>query len=229
MAHFVAWNINGGELKSLSRKGLDFVMDPRIDKTYQVGNALYSGNKLDKGHIARRADLCWGTAAEAGKANKDSFFYTNITPQHEAFNQSEKHGLWGMLENAIFEDVKVEDLKISVFGGPIFKDKDQEYRGLKIPSNFWKVIVYVDNEDKKSKAKAYILSQDDLLNDIEALELDPFKLWQVSIGEIENRVGISFGKLKKIDAFTPVQKPEGIKAGAVAKAREINSREDLVA
>ena len=103
-ARWVAWNVDGNALKSLSRKGINFVLDPAYEPDQQVDDTLYSHNDLDRGHIARRADLVWGTDTEAAQANVDSFFFTNITPQLRDFNQSREHGLWGELENAIFAD-----------------------------------------------------------------------------------------------------------------------------
>ncbi|WP_457841006.1 DNA/RNA non-specific endonuclease, partial [Staphylococcus aureus] len=79
-----------------------FKKDPRLPNETQVGDELYDDNPLDRGHIARRADLLWGTLSEARQANTDSFFFTDITPQHEAFNQSSANGIWGVLEDAIF-------------------------------------------------------------------------------------------------------------------------------
>jgi endonuclease G, mitochondrial len=39
----------------------------------QVGNELYIDNDLDRGYLARRADLVWGSLQVAEKANTDSF------------------------------------------------------------------------------------------------------------------------------------------------------------
>ncbi len=69
----------------------------------------------------------------ARDASSPSSVHTNIVPQLDDFNQSKEHGLWGELENAIYEDVDVERLRISVFGGPIFKDTDFAYRGVLVP------------------------------------------------------------------------------------------------
>jgi len=229
LCHFVLWNIDGSQLKSLSRKDLNFVKDGRIPEKYQIGDELYSDNRLDRGHIARRADLVWGPTAEAKVANKDSFFFTNITPQHQAFNQSERHGLWGMLENAILEDVDVEDLRVSVFGGPVFRKDDLVYRNVKIPRDFWKVIAYRDADDAKLKGAAYVLTQDNLLDDIEALELDPFRLYQVPVGKLEAITGLSFGALGQLDTFSgEVEKaaPEAI--GKRKQAREVRTRNEVV-
>lgn len=196
-AFWVAWNINGGQLRKLSRKNIKFVIDPRVPEGFQVGDELYSDNRLDRGHIARRADLLWGGVAEAKKANTDSFFFTNITPQMDDFNQSSRGGLWGRLEDAVFEDTDVEDLKVSVIGGPVFHSDDREFREVLIPREFWKVIAFV--EGGELKAKAFLLTQN--LDELEALELDEFRVFQVGLSEIESRCGISFSNsLKAADS-----------------------------
>jgi endonuclease G len=198
LAFWVAWNIDGGARRSVSRKGMRFVVDPRLPTSCQVGEDLYAGNRLDRGHIARRADVLWGDLEEARKANADSFCFTNITPQMDDFNQSGRAGLWGKLEDAVFEDVAVEGLKVSVFGGPVFHDDDRTFRGVRIPREFWKVIVFV--EDGMLKAKGFLLTQS--LDALRALNLGEFKVFQVGLGEIETRCGLSFGDaLEQADRF----------------------------
>ena len=110
-------------------------------------------------------------AEKAKKANKDSFFFTNITPQMDDFNQSGKGGLWGRLEDAVFENTEVESLKVSLFGDPVFREDDREFRNVKLPREFWKVIVFV--EDEKLKVKAFLLTQN--LDELEAFDLDQFR------------------------------------------------------
>ena len=185
---WVAWNIDGGSLKRLSRTGIPFIKDPRLPAGTQVGNELYEGNRIDRGHIARRADLLWGSQAEAEKANTDSFFYTTITPQMDDFNQSTKDGLWGQVEDRIFDDVDVDNLKVSVFGGPVFQDDDRTYRREKIPRAFYKVITFV--EQGELKATAFLLTQN--LDQLEALDLNEFRVYQVTLDDIEQRTHIRF-------------------------------------
>jgi len=197
-AFWVAWNIDGGKLRKISRNGLRFVSDPRIPVKFQVGDDLYAGNRLDRGHIARRADLVWGSMEEAKKANKDSFYFTNITPQMDNFNQSQAGGIWGELENAVFDEVDVEDLKVSVFGGPVFRDDDREYRGVLIPREFYKVLAFVDNG--RLKAKAFLLTQN--LDALETLDLNDFKVYEVKLSELEERSGVVFpANLKSADVL----------------------------
>ncbi|MEU1466282.1 DNA/RNA non-specific endonuclease [Streptomyces sp. NPDC005727] len=185
---WVAWNIDGGSLKKLSRNNIPFVKDPRLPATAQVGNELYENNRLDRGHIARRADLLWGSLPEAKKANTDSFFYSNITPQIEDFNQSAKNGLWGRLEEAVFADVDVDDLRVSVFGGPVFHDDDRTFRNQQLPSEFYKVITFTERGELRTKA--FLLTQN--LNQLEVLELDEFRVFQVTLGELEERTHLRF-------------------------------------
>jgi endonuclease G len=200
-ALWVAWNIDGGALKSLSRKGIKFVKDPQVPEDLQIGDELYAGNDLDRGHLARRADLLWGPLPVATRANIDSFFFTNITPQMDDFNQSARDGVWGRLEDAVFADVDVEDLRVSVFGGPVFQDDDREYRGVRLPREYWKVLAF--REDGRLKARAFLLTQN--LDQLEALELDEFRAFQLSLAQLEERTGLVFPDvLRSAEATLPV-------------------------
>lgn len=196
-AFWVAWNIDGGAFKALSRNGIKFVKDPQVAEDHQVGDELYARNDLDRGHLARRADLVWGSLPVAKKANTDSFYFTNITPQMDDFNQSSRDGVWGQLEDAVFADVDVEDMKISAFGGPVFNADDRVYRGVKLPREYWKVLAFLDGG--KLKARAFLLTQN--LNQLEALELDEFRVFQTSLTDIEERTGLRFPDIMR-DADT---------------------------
>jgi endonuclease G, mitochondrial len=220
-AFWVGWNVDGGNIKKLSRKNIPFIFDPNIPMEFQVGEGLYEGNRLDRGHIARRADLLWGGLAEATKANKDSFFFTNITPQMDDFNQSTKGGLWGRLEDAVFEDTDVENLRVSLFGGPVFRENDREFEGVKLPREFWKVIAFV--EHKKLKAKAFLLTQN--LDELKALELDEFRVYQIALTEIEGRCGLKFAAVLK--AADSVAKRLSRQPEAPSKRKPLESLKDI--
>lgn len=196
-AIWVAWNIDGDKIKKIGRAGLKFVPDTRF-ASHQVGDELYTDNRVDRGHIARRADLVWGTSVEAAEANKDSFFFSNIVPQMDNFNQGSLGGIWGKLEDAIFEDVDVENLRASVFGGPVFHDDDRIFRGVRIPREFYKVIVFV--ESGVLKARAFLLTQN--LDELEILDLNEFRVFQVTLTEVGKRCGFSFpAELEAADDF----------------------------
>ena len=220
LPRFVAWNIDGGDLKRLSRRGIPFILDRRVPSEFQAGNELYRGNDYDRGHVARRADLIWGPIREAKNANRDSFFFTNMTPQHEEFNQSGLGGLWGELENAIFADAKVDKLKVSVFAGPIFRNSDRVYRDVQIPDDFWKLIAFHDEDDDEIKVAAYIISQKDLVF-TEGQVDDEFHLYQVSLGKLAQETGLDFDDIVEFDSFDDGS--ESTRGGY----REIESRNEV--
>jgi endonuclease G, mitochondrial len=222
-AIWVAWNVDGGNIKKINRKGIPFIFDPQIPRQFQVGDELYEKNRLDRGHIARRADLIWGGLPEAKEANKDSFYFTNITPQMDDFNQSTKNGFWGRLEDAVFEDTDVEDLRISVFGGPVFRESDRIFKGIKLPREYWKIIIFI--EDQKLKAKAFLLTQN--LDSLRVLDLDEFRVFQVALNELEERCGLEFSP-RLITADSVGQRlSHRLDAEALRQREPINSLQDI--
>lgn len=188
-ARWVGWNIDGAQMQLLPRTGINFSKDPRIPAEYQAGNDLYANNRLDRGHLARRADLTWGPDTEAHQANKDSFTFTNITPQMEDFNQSRQAGIWGRLENALYEDVELDDLRCSIFAGPVLWDEDQHYRSYRLPVEYWKIILF--ERAGQLTVRAFLLTQD--LDRLQVLmALDEFRVYQVAVTEVEERTGLVF-------------------------------------
>jgi endonuclease G len=233
IARFVAWNIDGARKVTLGSKS--FRKDGRVPEDTQLGNDVYVDNRLDRGHLARRADLAWGPIPEARQANSDSYFYTNIAPQHEAFNRSSMNGLWGELENLILTQAATRDIRVSVLGGPVFKNDDPVHRDTKIPRSFWKMVAYM-GEDDKLRTAAFVLSQRDLVATLEGLDLDPFKMFQITLTELATTTGLDFSNLTHTDVLanpelhTPL--PE-LTAAAQAEAfdrieREVNGSRDLV-
>lgn len=229
LARWVAWNIDGTTLKRLSRRNIRFRTDDRLPREAQIDNSLYVHNPLDRGHIARRADLTWGPREEAERANRDSFFFTNIAPQHSEFNQSSANGLWGELENAIFEDVEIEDLKVSVMGGPVFDRCDPIHRGVAIPQSFWKAIYYREAGQRTIRVRAYVLGQADLVSQMEVLELPQFAVFEVPINELQDLIGLDLLNARQARrAGRQAENIEGIEVVAQS-ARRISSRAEIVA
>lgn len=229
MARYVAWNVDGSRMVILPRR--NFAPDPRIDAKYQLGEDIYADNRVDRGHIARRADLCWGPVAEADQANRDSFYFTNIAPQHERFNQSTRKGLWGELENLVFEQADLQDIKLSVQGGPVFGNNDIPYRDALIPRAFWKMIAYV-GRDGALRCSAFVLSQENLLNDLETLDLDPFRIYQVTLTVLAQKTDLDFSALNAADIVRHpelVTRPAGPETlvDAAEPVTEIRSPRDI--
>lgn len=195
LAWWVAWNVDGDRLlpgDSISRSGIRFRPDPRLPLDAQTRDAVYVDNRLDRGHIARRADLLWGSLDEAQRANSDSFFFTNITPQMDDFNQQRLGGSWGLLEAAVLSEEGLVPRRLTLFGGPVLAADDPEYRGLvKVPREHWKVIVY--RLDGELRFRCFVLTQQiDLgLRDVTGY-LDDFDTYAVSLADLEARTGVVF-------------------------------------
>ena len=203
LAWWVGWNIDGLTLypsDSISRSGERFKLDPRLPTEQQTGEAVYADNDLDRGHVARRSDLLWGaTLQEALDANSDSFFFTNITPQRAAFNQSARGGVWGLLENAVLALDGLTERRLSVFAGPVLANDDPTYRNLvQLPREFWKIVIY--RVEEELRFKAFVLTQN--LDDIEPVVpddfLDDFDTYLVGLDLLEARTGLQFPSLRDV-------------------------------
>ncbi len=211
-AIYTAVNVDGNDLRFIPRSKDNWTFDPRVPQAAQVGNELYSDNDLDRGHLVRRLDPVWGSQAK--RANDDTFHYTNSSPQHKDFNQK----VWNDLEEYILDNAGAHELKITVFTGPIFRADDRAYRGTLLPREFWKVVVMVKEETGELSATAYMLSQANLLTDLEFV-FGQFRTYQVPVTHVEKLTGLKFGKLRNFD---PKVAQEG-----VAALEQIDNFEDI--
>ena len=195
LARWVVWNIDGLRLfpgDSIPRDSERFRLDPRIPAELQTGEAVYAANDLDRGHLARRSDLLWGTLDEAEAANHDSFYFTNIAPQMAGFNQSGLDGVWGLLEDAVLQEAGLGQRRLTLFGGPVLTAADLVYRGVLIPGAYWKVIVYV--LAGTPSARCFVLAQD--LDPLTlAPTLDDFATFEVSLAQLEEVTSLGFASL----------------------------------
>jgi endonuclease G len=234
LAAFVAWNIDGRITKP-SSKDAGWTTDPRIPTEFQIDNTLYEGTKFDRGHIAKREDLLWGGAGVAKRANDDSFCYTNSTPQHEKFNRLAP-ALWKSLEDELFRQVDIANLKIALVGGPIFRSDDrlftpsaapQGWKPVRIPREFWKIVAYRDAADNRAKVLAFTLSQASLIGGRlealapESLDLEKFEMYQVKVTELEALTGLALPAFRRLDVIAAREAvaPEALAPRRVAPIR----------
>lgn len=214
LAVYTAVNVDGNELRFIPRSKDSWAFDPRIPRAAQAGEELYHDNDLDRGHLVRRLDPVWGPGQVAKRANDDTFHYTNSTPQHKDFNQK----VWNDLEEYVLDNAGAHELKISVFTGPVFRADDRAYRGTLLPRELWKVVVMVREETGELSATAYVLSQANMLTDLEFV-FGQFRTYQVPIAHVERLTGLRFGRLKDFD-------PKGTRE-AVAAPEQIDNFEDI--
>ncbi|RXA17633.1 hypothetical protein EQO05_11980 [Methanosarcina sp. MSH10X1] len=186
LAFYTAVNIDGKKLENIKRGRDRWYFDPRLDQKFQAGPKLYEGNPLDRGHLVRRLDPCWGSNAR--EAGEDTFHFTNCSPQHERLNQRD----WLEVEDYILKTADNTNERIAVFTGPVFREDDMIYRNeYLLPADFWKVVAFI-NKNGKLSATAYLRTQKNYLESLKFFD-DEFKTWQVPVAQVEALTGLSFG------------------------------------
>ncbi|MFF8370384.1 DNA/RNA non-specific endonuclease [Streptomyces lydicus] len=206
--------IDGRQLLEHVPRENGWQFDPRVPADRQMGDDIYVGNSLDKGHLVRRLDPVWGAAAEANQANADTFHYTNAAPQADVFNQGKE--LWQGLENYLLGNAADFDRKLSVLTGPVLHDSDPPYRGVQVPLRFWKVAAFL--QDGALAATAYVLDQSpDLSRDFERAmagatpgappPLGAFRTFQVPVSDVVELTSLDLGPLPDADLMPAERAP----------------------
>jgi len=216
-----AVNIDGQRTQSMGRSDV-WILDPRLNETYQTGPEVYANNDLDRGHMVRRLDPVWG--AQAQQANDDTFHYTNSCPQHAGLNQK----AWADLEDYILNNTKLAQLKVSVFTGPVFGEADIPYRGVLLPLQFWKVAAVIKKDGELSMT-GYLLSQKSLLVDLrEGIAEDgfgAFRTYQVPLSQIQALTELDFSPYFSHD---PLHRAGAGRFEVTTDLREIQNPDDLI-
>jgi endonuclease G len=227
LAFFTAVNLDGsrvvtinrqtGEITAAESMGADdegaeayerWWPDDRIDERQRSDQSLYDDDALSdfqRGHLVKRTDPSWGTPAAATKGQADTFHFTNCAPQHKNFNPNAKR--WAGLENWITKGSDDEDMRVTVFSGPVFGKRDPKRGYIRVPLRFWKVVARV--VDGELLATAVVADQTDLVTGGEEKawaedlpEMPPLvKTHQVPVATIEKLTALDFGPLRDHDTF----------------------------
>lgn len=150
--------------------------------------------------MTRREDPVWGKANEANEGNADSMHVTNAVPQMQPFNA----GIWLGLEDYALDNAREDDMRISVFTGPVFRADDPIKFGVKVPITFWKVIAFIHDQTGQLCATGYTMSQEAFLREEEFI-FGQHETAQVPIASIEALTGLSFGSLTDADPLDSVR------------------------
>ena len=230
LAAAAAVNITGAELVDVKR-GNTWRLDKRVSEDEQAGPELYAKNDLDRGHLVRRRDPVWGD--EAKQANIDTFNYTNAAPQAAAFNQGKE--LWVGLEDHVLEYSGANQLRLSVFTGPVFRADDGLYRGVRIPRMFWKIAAWTVLADDTASLRAagFVLDQSPLLADIDLRQLTsgnppplgPFRTFQLPVERIAELSGLAIEQLVDADRYQPAPAAQPVRTRA--DWRELTSGDEI--
>ena len=141
------------------------------------GTYAYDGFGFDRGHLAPSADFRWSYTALS-----ESYFYSNMTPQRNEFNQHS----WAELEGLLRRIVDQERRSFYIITGPVLRaDLPQVPRslhGIKIPELHYKIIV--DISEDKPRGMAFLMPNrkaDQRLSN-----------YVVSIDSVERLTGLNF-------------------------------------
>lgn len=172
-AYWVAYELTKEETNSIYERTNKFMYDPNVS----TGTAIdsdYKGYGYDRGHLAPAGDMGWSSIAM-----KESFYYSNISPQLAGFNR----GVWKRLESLV-RSWAFENESIYVVTGPILTDDGLGSigTGVTVPKRFYKVIL--DYQEPNIKAIAFVLR-----NESSKAELSSFA---VSIDYLESITGFDF-------------------------------------
>lgn len=109
-----------------------FICDPHVTGA-SAHTSDYSKSGFDRGHMVPAADMKWHK-----QAMEESFYLSNICPQHPDLNQQS----WKVLEDRA-RGWAISDSAIVIVCGPIIRDRCRKIGNNKvsIPDGFFKVIL----------------------------------------------------------------------------------------
>ncbi len=174
--------------KSNSRKSVNrtnaWDEDPLIPKAYRTGYSDHSYNGYTRGHIVASEDR-----VNSREANMQTFYYSNMHPQHEGFNTQ---GIWWNLENLKIRDAynvdSFRDTLYVVKGGTIDSGNYTLAKGIPVPKYFFMALLCKKNSDQTQGGyKAIAFWMEHKVNTD-----DNYKNYAISIDRLEELTGIDF-------------------------------------
>ena len=173
--NWVAWELNSSKLIERESRAGHFYPDPDIPRGIETGD--YSNSGYDRGHMCPAADNKWDK-----QAMRESFYMTNICPQHHNLNR----GDWKELEDDCRRWVE-ESGTIYIACGPILYKNDISYIGeerkIRVPNAFFKVIL-AGLDEGKPRAIGFIYKNTSGNN--------PLDHYVNSVDQVERITGLDF-------------------------------------
>lgn len=172
-AFWVAYELLGVHASKSLERSNNFMVDSKIATGSATGmDYLKSG--YDRGHLAPAADFGWSEIAM-----RESFYYSNMSPQNPSFNR----GIWKRLESRVRNWSEIDSC-IYIVTGPILNDslKTIGPNNVSVPLYYYKVIL--DYHSKTPKGIGFIIP-----NKASSANLSDFA---TTIEEVEQKTGINF-------------------------------------
>jgi endonuclease G, mitochondrial len=172
-ARWVAYEITLPELQKVASRTDRFMPDPKI-RTGSAEDKDYLRSGYDRGHLAPAADMAWSE-----EAMRESFYFSNISPQVPAFNR----GIWKKLEERV-RDWVVTDSALFIVTGPVLRDGLPVIgvNKVSVPEYYFKVIL-VYRETKQTAIGFLIPNAGSSL---------PLQNFAVTVDSVQRVTGINF-------------------------------------
>ncbi|MGP1415564.1 MAG: DNA/RNA non-specific endonuclease [Treponema sp.] len=158
-ARWVGYFITRERLESskIKRKGFSFTEDKKI-KEGSANDSDYKRSGYDRGHLVPARDMAFSK-----ETLKESFLFSNISPQLPKFNR----GKWAELESYVRNMAKKHEA-LYVITGPIFDETDEKIgmNAVSVPSYFFKALLFYTSS--KVEAIGFIMPNQKLNERIEA-------------------------------------------------------------
>ena len=173
-SNWVAYELTRAETMGTSPRTNYFRVDPQIPGLCALPTD-YKGTDYDRGHLAPAADMAWSKVTM-----KESFYMSNISPQHYSFNR----GIWKKLEKLVRKWASEYGSVYIVTSGILTDDlyKIGKKSDVSVPENFYKVIL--DYKEPELKAIGFILPNKKIKQ--------PLQNFVFTVDDIEEITGINF-------------------------------------
>jgi len=172
-ANWVAYELTSDETNSTFKRANKFVQDPLV-KSGTSDDQDYAASGYDKGHLAPAGDMCWSATSM-----KESFYYSNMSPQLPGFNR----GVWKRAEELVRNWAR-EYKSVYIVTGPILTSglKSIGHDRVTIPKYFYKVIL--EYNASGIKGIGFIIPN--------LSSREPLQSFAVTIDSVEKVTGIDF-------------------------------------
>lgn len=169
LPNWVAWELNREKLIERESRSDRFLPDPDLPAEEAVTTEDYKGCGMDRGHMCPAGDNRWHW-----KTMQESFYMTNICPQHHNLNR----GDWKELEEACRRWAQ-EEGSIYIVCGPILYNQQHRVIGKQqqviVPEAFFKVVLCTAGDSPRAigfiyKNTAGNKSLDSYVNTVDQVE-----------------------------------------------------------
>lgn len=194
IANWVSWELTPGRLEENTERINNFQPDPDLPAGRAVTTQDYKGSGWDRGHLCPAGDNKWSR-----KAMLESFYMTNICPQHHNLNR----GDWNELEQKCRKWVQTEG-SLYIVAGPLFYDRKPQTIGghkVAVPDAFFKVILSLH---RNPKAVGFIYKNNE--------GNKPLDSYVNTVDEVERITGIDFFPALPDDVEKAVEASYDLKA-----------------